>query len=289
MKKHVLKLSVIAILVATGLSQHSCTLLSGDELTPAFIYIDSFSLTSDLTTEGYPSERIQDAWIYVDGIQLGVFELPATVPVLDSGDHVISIFAGIKDNGISGTGAIYPFYTGFEYTATLIPYKTDTVYPTTSYYESLEFILLERFETGNAFSELLGSDTSLLITTDTLQVFEGNRSGIAVLENTALNLRIGNSPMLFPPVGQVLYLEMDYRNNMEFEVWLTGNYSGGVPIGSYVITLTPKDEWNKIYINLTSQIQSLQAQTYNLEFRALKPSSVTRGEIFFDNIKLVAF
>lgn len=95
--------------------------------------------------------------------------------------------------------------------------------------------------------------------------------------------------MLFPPVGQLLYLELDYRNNMEIEVWVTGNYSGGVPVGSYVITLSAKENWNKVYINLADQVNLLQAETYNLEIRAKKPESLTRGEIYIDNVKLVAF
>lgn len=271
------------------LLHQSCSVFGGDELQPAFIYIDTFTLTSDLTTQGYPSENITDAWVYVDGVQLGVFRIPATIPILDTGFHTVVFFPGIKINGVSGTGAIYPFYSGYSYPTELIPYQTDTVKPGTAYYTDLEFILLERFETGNAFSELSGSDTSLLITTDSALVFEGLRSGVAVLENSTTSLRIGTPPMLFPAVGQLLYMELDYRNNMEFEVWVTGNYSGGVPIGSYVITISAKKNWNKVYINLGAQINLLQAETYSIEIRASKPSTLTRGEIYIDNVKLVAF
>ncbi len=276
------------LLLAAGVNP-GCKLLGGEKLEPAFIYIDTFSLSSDPTTQGYPSENITDAWVYLDGIQLGVFRIPTTVPVLDTGLHTIAIFPGIKENGISGTGAIYPFYSGYSYSTELIPYNTDTVHPATTYYSDLEFILLERFETGNVFSELTDSDTNLLVTTDSSLVFEGLRCGYAVLENTASTLRIGTPPMLFPPVGQLLYLELDYRNNMEIEVWVTGNYSGGVPVGSYVITLSAKENWNKVYINLADQVNLLQAETYNLEIRAKKPESLTRGEIYIDNVKLVAF
>lgn len=279
----------INILFAAASITGGCKVLSGEELQPSFLYIDTFSLTADPATEGFPSYRITDAWVYLEGLQLGVFELPTAIPILDSGLHTLSIFPGIKDNGISGTGAIYPFYKGYTYNTTLIPFITDSVSPATEYIPSANFFYMERFETGNSLSELGGSDTGVNIITDPALVFEGSRSASIVLENTAAYARVGTAPMLFPPVGQTLYFELDYRNNIELEIWLTGNYTGGVPIGDYVLTLTPKDTWNKVYINLTYKIQFLQAETYNLEFRAVESSSVEKGEIYIDNLKLISF
>ena len=62
--------------------------------------------------KGYDIEdaNITDAWVTMDGINLGVFELPAQIPILDEGEHNFRISPGIKENGMSATRMIYPFY-----------------------------------------------------------------------------------------------------------------------------------------------------------------------------------
>lgn len=266
----------------------SCNLLGGEELQPAFLYIDEFVVTSDASTEGEATQKIEDAWVYVNGILLGVFEVPVTIPILDTGDVTINIFTGVKENGFSGVGNIYPFYEGFEADLNLVPFETDSVFPTTSYFPDLTFIFLERFELGNAFSELSGSDTGLVIITDPSLVLEGVRSAAAILEGDNEILKVGTGPMLFPPVGQTVWAEIDYRSNTEFQIWINGNYTGGIPISTYMLSISPRETWNKIYLNLGPKVQELQAETYNLEFRADKTDSLETGWIYLDNIKIIA-
>jgi hypothetical protein len=51
---------------------------------PAYIYIPAFSLTTK-TGEGTTSQKITDAWVYVDGQINGVFQMPITLPVVELG------------------------------------------------------------------------------------------------------------------------------------------------------------------------------------------------------------
>ncbi|HEY0262319.1 MAG TPA: hypothetical protein VGB95_04790, partial [Chitinophagales bacterium] len=83
---------------------------------PVYIQIDSMSVQTNQSTQGSASSKITDAWLYVNGEQIGVFELPAKIPVLKSGDLRVSISAGIKDNGIANTRAAYPFYADDTFT-----------------------------------------------------------------------------------------------------------------------------------------------------------------------------
>ena len=62
----------------------SCEKFSGDQTIPAYLGIDSIYLSTDYNSEGTASQRITDAWVYVDDEFLGAFELPARLPVLKS-------------------------------------------------------------------------------------------------------------------------------------------------------------------------------------------------------------
>ena len=281
--KRLLGLSFIAI------SAYSCSLFGGDELRPAYVHIEPFTITSDVPTQGSPTEKVVDGWVYMNGQQLGVFELPVTIPVLDSGLRDISVFSGVKENGITAQGDIYPFYRGYEKELDLVPFETDTITPTSSYQEGLSFLFLERFEIGNAFNMGSGSDVGLEVITDVDLVLEGNRSAVGLLGGDDFYLRVVTDPLNLPPVGSPCWAEIDYRSNNNFDVWLTGYYPGGVPLSSYLITIVPRDEWNKIYLNIGAKVQEMQADSYSLEIRSLRPVTVSSAWLYLDNIKIIAF
>ena len=71
---------------------------------PSYIQIDEVTIDEDYTA------NITDAWIYIDGVNKGVYELPAHFPVLNDGAVKVRIYAGIKDNGIASQRVAYPFY-----------------------------------------------------------------------------------------------------------------------------------------------------------------------------------
>ena len=47
-----------------------------------------------------------------------------------------------------------------------------------------------------------------------------------------------------------VFLELDYKCNQPFDIWLRANQSPNF-LSSYIVTLAPKEDWNKIYINLS--------------------------------------
>src|SRR5687768_8161045 len=81
----------------------SCEVINPSEDIPSYIRIDSISVID--TTTNNPvfkgSQRVTDAWIFIDGILHGVYELPATFPVLEEGTHKLTIYGGIQVNGIA--------------------------------------------------------------------------------------------------------------------------------------------------------------------------------------------
>ncbi|MBC8048429.1 MAG: hypothetical protein H7Y00_16640 [Fimbriimonadaceae bacterium] len=259
----------------------------GEPQIPSYIYIDTFSLSCDLSSQGFNSQKITDGWVYVNNKTIGVFQLPALVPVLDTGNLEIIISPGIKDNGIQVFGKVYPFYTSHKTTMHLSAEQTDTIYPATTYYSTGLTYIIDRFETGNIFSPAVNSDTSFVELTDPAEVFEGSRSMQATLEGNNYFFRAGTFDLILPDDGSNVYLEMDYKNDTQFEVWVTGNLLGS-QYPEYVITLTPKDTWNKIYVNIGNIIRLIQTETYSIELRMARPASAISATLSIDNVKIIS-
>ncbi|MFN0276483.1 MAG: hypothetical protein ACKVPJ_12100 [Chitinophagales bacterium] len=254
---------------------------------PAFLYADSFSFNCELSSQGYNSEKITDGWLYVNGELLGVYELPALIPVLANGDAEIVLLPGIKENGISVFSITYPFYDAYDVNVVLSAGNTDTLMPFTTYFsEGLNFIV-DRFESGNIFSSAINSDTSFYEVSDTAEVFEGLRSMHAELEGGNYFFRAQTYELLLPDDGRECFLELDYKNDTECEVWLSGIGASGSEFPEYVISLNPKENWNKVYINLGDIARLIQTETYKLELRMSRPETAARAVLYIDNVKII--
>src|SRR5687767_2026929 len=95
--------SFFTLLIISFLVSIPFTGCDKEEPVPSYIHIDSISLNSIYSTQGTSDHKITDAWVFVNEQYVGVYELPATFPVLYEGTQNIRIKAGIKKNGISAT------------------------------------------------------------------------------------------------------------------------------------------------------------------------------------------
>lgn len=119
------------------------------EETPAFIYIEDIELRSTNPGQhGSITENITDAWVFIDNDIIGTYELPARVPILETGSHNLKIFPGIKKNGIASTRAVYPMFTWYENDTSFQLYRDSTLHidPWVSYRESNTYVWKEDFE-----------------------------------------------------------------------------------------------------------------------------------------------
>lgn len=71
------------------------------DLVPSYIHIEKIDVSTVYELYGSDSHKITDAWVYVDGDLQGIYELPATFPILATGQHTIMVRPGIKLNGIA--------------------------------------------------------------------------------------------------------------------------------------------------------------------------------------------
>jgi hypothetical protein len=275
--------------VLVGISFSSC---SKDQLAaqiPAYIVIDHFSLTTNYLTQGSESENITDAWVYINDDLIGVYTLPAEIPVLAEGSRDLKIYAGVKENGIGSTRVRYLLYTFYNEDVTFVSGETLTINPEITYNSSAQFAWLEDFENASLpFTYDANSDT--IINKSTSNIFEGAFSGKVSL-TSSMNFFEMYTPNFntLPTNGLPVTLEFDYKTN---ETMLVGIYADTEQLS--LVFINPTDDWNKIYINLTTIIGSRpNASNYKVYFGIFNsltlPFLTSSPELYFDNMKIVHY
>src|SRR5437667_393578 len=76
----------------------SCELISPPGEIPSYLRIDTVKLKTNYPLQGSASNKINNAWIYIDNQLAGVFGVPCTIPVLSSGKHRVLVSAGVRVN-----------------------------------------------------------------------------------------------------------------------------------------------------------------------------------------------
>ncbi len=260
-----------------------------NDLVPAYIHIDRINLSTNYETDGSNSCKITDAWVYIDDQLIGIYELPATFPVLASDQHDVMIRPGVKLNGISMSRGYYPFYQPYSVKMNLTPDKIDTINPTVIYYAD-KVQWKEDFEEGGVtLSKYTGSDTAFTKTGDPALVFEGAFSSLANLSPSYPYLfAVSTNDYHIPQDLSPVFLELNYKTNNEINIGLLEELSTGDHEKVQTITLNPNTEWKKIYINLTLTANyTVNVQSFKVYFEAYKPDSLANSEIYIDNIKLL--
>lgn len=258
---------------------------------PAYIQIDTIKVTSN-ANQGSASHNVTDAWIFVDNEPLGAFQLPCKIPVLKEGNHNILVRAGIKMNGISATRVPYPFYQFYQVNTKLAKDSVTLVSPTVTYFSDIAFPYLEDFTSGGItiMKDPSKSDTDIVRLTSGPDLYQGPCGAIYMPPgNIDTTLFYMNSNVVLPGGGEVVYLEMDYKNNFPFVMGLYVNKPTSV-VQKQLFQYNVSENWNKIYINLTEYISGeSNAIDFKLFFGAIKVGEDTTKDvkIFIDNIKLV--
>jgi hypothetical protein len=288
--KKILQLSLFALVF---IQFNGCELIDEPEAIPAYIQIDTIKVQTQLTTEGSRSHNIKDAWLFVNNQLIGPFELPMKAPVLEDGEHLVEVFAGIDDNGVIALPEVYPFYDRYRATKILKSGETLVVEPTVLYNDDTKFGFIENFEVGNLFGEDIDGNDNTRIEITTSGKFEGQRSGFIRLtaENPIFEHGTADFYELYDqnnPTAPV-YIELNYKNNIPFEVGVIGYKNNAVVDKVYITGMNPSEEWNKIYINMSLDVNSMRADNYQVVIRAAKSPDIETAEIFLDNIKLLHF
>ncbi len=288
--------AIVFILVAAVSLLTSCYKFEGDQTVPSYISIDSVYLSTYYPEQGTNSHAIKDAWIYVDDVLLGAYELPATLPALYNGEQTLVIKPGIKVNGISSTRAPYPFYRPITYDDfTFIPDSVLKISrPNTTYYDNLNFLWMEDFENpGLTITETSASDTNIVRTqpeNNPEAFLTENSSYSGVIHLTSDARRYSSSSLNSFPIpkqGSPTLLEINFKTDNYINVGIIiQEYSNYIKIP--LVILNHSEEWNKIYINLGPNLSlHPQATDFKVFFETSLENTLSSASIYLDNIKLI--
>ena len=309
----ILRFSVLTlVLLFNAIVFNSCQKFSGDQTIPAYIRIDSISITTNYEEQGAPTHNITDAWVYINNESIGAYELPAVFPVLARGITEVRVDPGIKLNGIAGLRSPYPFYKPVIQEVDLVEgeevnLNSDTLFMgndfvpytmVTTYYDNLEFVWMEDFEDPSLSLDSTSKSLADIFRTEPANNPEAflasysKYSGLMLLDEDKYLIdvatNVGNDDgFILPQVGEFIFLEFDYKNDNYF---VTGFYAKELSqiIQHPVLNMNPSSEWNKIYANFTPGVSAqVGAIDFNIFFGALKEAGVDEPRILIDNIKLI--
>lgn len=252
----------------------------------SFLVVNNVSVNTTSPIQGTNSHKITDMWYYVNGEFKGIFPIGSVMPIVATDNAEITLFAGIKNNGISGTRTTYQFYNQLVINKTIEAGKTYTISPEFEYTSSALFYYPQpqNFDTALSQFESKG-DSAYFRTTDPNKTFGGTGGSIFMsMSNSKPTSKMVQSVNYYlPSGGTIVYLELNYKCNQPFVVGVIGD--------DYdergAITVNSSDEWNKIYIQLTSIVS---AQPLHLGYKVFIKATkeVNTPEIYIDNIKLIS-
>ncbi|MFM2224105.1 MAG: hypothetical protein RJA07_307 [Bacteroidota bacterium] len=264
-----------------------------DSPTPIYLDIQPFTITTNSSTEGANSSKITDVWVYVNEQSLGAYELPCKIPIIAEGKTQVILAPGIMKDASVIKRTAYPFYSSYIDTISFEKGKTYTIKPTTKYNTALNFIYKEGFEVGSSFNKRSG-DTTIIRNNDNTVITESYlNSFVGKITLDALHdtmQAISNTPLAIPTSGNTVYIELDYKCDIQFTVGLLVTSPSGV-FEYWHLTLLPKTYWNKAYLNITNEINRSETGS---KFQVLITAGSTKGDIvstqnvFIDNIKIIS-
>ena len=277
------------ILLPVLASTISCSVLEPAVPAASFVHIDSISLETDYGTHGSRSNNITDAWIIYNNEFLGVFPLPADIPLIGEGPKTVSVKGGVYVNGQTGQRAAYPKYTSHDTTVTLVANSSVNLKPRATYISSAQFPQIEDFDDGSLSFETANVNYAQLTITSAgdPNALEGNSGKVTLDANHAV-FEVTSASAFTLPLDIPIYLELDFKCSNEFHIGVYITTAIGV-VKSSMITMNPTEgQWKKLYLSLNDvgAVQS-SAILYKLYLEAQKSPAVTTSEIYLDNLKLV--
>ena len=248
---------------------------------PIYLHIDSASLAEDGPAYGSSSSRIPDTWVETGSQDLGAYEAPVNIPILATGDVPILLSAGIYDNGIISSRAVYPFYRPDTFTLHHVTAgQTYTYHPVYHYFANTKFALQQDFEVSKGFTNLVQDANG----------YEGKCGAITLqAQDTVILSEQGNGKVINTN-GREAYVEMNYRMSSDKLYCKVGLeiISHGVMSYYTLIDLKPTSEWKKVYLNFSNTI----GNNRDCEFRIFFAPSKDAGQeatMYVDNVKLLYF
>lgn len=279
-----------------------CDLFNPAEPLPVYLQLNVPTVIDPLTGAN-ENLGIRDFWIDHNGVQLGIFRLPTTIPLIPGEDqNQITIRGGIFENGLSTLRSPYIFWQPVTLDLEPVPLDTIPIDVQVDYWpvdSIVDYRFIEDFE-GASFgfveSYVGANATSMSIRSS--GAYKGNGSGYVPFTESGYRFEASaNEAFRLPQSNNNdIYMEMTFRCNVPFTVGLAyagvfTQTSGLLPVG---VTFNSRMEWRTVYLHIGELVRSipddaiftpyLQASTYDQANDIGIP-----GELWLDNIRIVQF
>jgi hypothetical protein len=263
-------------ILLTACLANSCSLFDRDEELPAFLTISEFDLEVG-PFQGSSSSNITEVMVSIDGNTLGLFELPATIPVLANGTKEVLFSAIIKQNGVSADRVSYPLYRSFT---------TEVKFWTEEFTSSIDF---EESEASEGRLILVSEELAF---DDPTPGISGNPSSAFIELESEENYFFAETEESFElPFGQPVFVELDYASNHPFTIGARASVQTAEAIDDLVIILPSSQTeqvWKKIYINVTNFVaENSGATEFEIYVKLNRSDSYPDPEVYLDNVKVI--
>lgn len=282
----------LGLIVVFSFIVSGCDLLDQEEPIPSYLYVEETIFTVADASQGTNIQDIRDVWVSVGGQFIGIFPVPSLIPVLESGEQEVRIFPGISANGLADFRIVNPMFTVYQAFHDLNPTEIDTIRPNFAYKSDVNFLFVEDFEASNSLSQDLdnNADTKVVLTPDTALVFEGGKSGEIVLEGDNAIFEVGSQLLYEINNPTNVYMELHYRNDIDFEFGILSETNGLVLERIYAVGVFASDDWRKIYIDLTNHVRAMKSnggEEFQILVRSFNPATNDTAYNYLDNVKLI--
>jgi hypothetical protein len=269
---------------------NSCRLTDNDKPEPFYLELKNPVVKQPFGTEN-DTHKMTDVWVFINGQIIGVFPLPARVPVTyDGGNAQVTILAGIRKNGMLDNPVFYPFYQAIEKTIAPKVNETITIPLDFKYVPNAKIPIFEGFETAHCFSLDIDGVASSYIGTTGQDAALGASCGKITLttENSYVAAACATSIKKSETSKGQSYLELDYKGEGEIAVGIS-KLQGNTSKLDYFLYIPGKENWNKIYIDLTDKLSPQDFSEYFIVISASKKNNSQQSVLYIDNIKHIYF
>jgi hypothetical protein len=251
--------------------------------------MDAFELQTP--SQGEPTSDIPEVWVFADAEFIGVFGLPARIPVPRAGSTQMRFEPGVRQNGVSAAPEPYDFYTPVNLTLELAAGEiTDVGTLPITYKPEVRFSIFETFEPGEvrAFTEVITGMGTLAPSQEVVRT--GDYSGKISLtaDNPVFEVASAESFFDLNATRRYVWLEMDFLSAAEGSIGVRGD-TGLSSQSLFDPGFRPRDQWTKIYFNITDIIVDLRLDPVQIDLATILPEGVEEGDVYLDNIKLIHF
>lgn len=265
------------------------------EQIPAYLEIKPFTVNAE---GGANWQKITEAYVYVNREYLGAYSLPASVPVLAEGDALLYIYPGVKENGILSTPNLYPFLLRNDQTVKITGGQSTSIQPVTSYDPDTKFAWALDRTTFDGNSSIVFQNRDSDENTGYVLSADGAFAGKSLLmqvDTAHPSMLIASELAVLPTDNKQVWLELQYKNDVVFEAYLIGKTGAAEERTQALFQFNKKEEWNKIYLNLTELLVSSQQENYRIGFVVNLPRNEAgkftqpSGSVRIDNLRLANF